>query len=244
MHRHASLPTRRVGVGYPPAPRLVLADSGYGDSTEFRDALSARGCRSLVGLSGDRLAWPPGSHPRPPRAQAGQPGPPPTRYRDGNRKPRPIADIANSLEYRAYWCPDGKGGVKVGQFAFARVHLAERRTKGRPPCDEMWLIGEHRPGNNEYKFYVRALARIVKLRWRVERDDQELKGEVGLDHFEGRTWRGFHHHVTLCAAAHAFLALQRRLFLPKVLSLDVAGTCPLCRQAFDPTAPVRGPSRM
>jgi SRSO17 transposase len=121
--------------------------------------------------------------------------------------------------------------VKVGQFAFARVRLAERRTKGRPPSDEPWLIGEHRPGNNEFKFYVcdlpatttkRELARLVKLRWRVERDYQELKGQVGLDHFEGRTWRGFHHHVTLCAAAHAFLALQRRLFPPEDLSMEFA----------------------
>jgi len=51
----------------------------------------------------------------------------------------------------------------------------------------------------------------MKLRWRVERDYQELKGEIGLDHFEGRTWRGFHHHATLCSAAHAFLALRRAL---------------------------------
>lgn len=52
----------------------------------------------------------------------------------------------------------------------------------------------------------------MTLRWRVERDYQELKGEIGLDHFEGRTWRGFHHHATLCTAAHAFLALRRAPF--------------------------------
>ena len=213
------------------APRLALADSGYGDSTEFRDALDARGCRYLVGLAGDRLAWPPGSHPRPPRVMPGKPGPRRTVHRDGNWKPKPIAEIAKSLDYRSYSCPDGKGGVKAGLFAFTRVHLAERRTKGRPPSEEMWLIGEHRPGNNEHKFYVcnlpatttkHELARIVKLRWRVERDYQELKGVIGLDHFEGRTWRGFHHHATLCAAAHGFLALQRRLFPPADLSLDLA----------------------
>src|SRR6188508_2486772 len=69
---------------------------------------------------------------------------------------------------------------------------------------------------------LRELIRLMKLRWRVERDYQELKGEIGLDHFEGRTWRGFHHHATLCAAAHGFLALQRRLFPPADLSLDLA----------------------
>lgn len=211
-------------------PRLTLADAGYGDSTEFRDALVARACSYLVGISGDHTAWPPGSNPRLPSRSPG-PGRPRTQYRDGNRKPWAIAEIAKTLDYRAYTCVDGKGETKTGHFAFARVKLAERRTKGRPPSEELWLICEHRPGNNEYKFYVsnlptatskRELARRVKLRWRVERDYQELKGEIGLDHFEGRTWRGFHHHATLCAAAHAFLALQRRLFPPADLSLDAA----------------------
>lgn len=217
------------------APRLTLADCAYGDSTDFRDALMERGCRYLVGISGDHVAWPPGSHPRPPRQKRGRGGHPRTRHRDGNRKPRAIAEIAKRLDYRSYNCPDGKGGTKAGLFAFARVHLAERRLKGRPPSDELWLVAEHRPSNNEYKYYVsdlpptttkHELARIVKLRWRVERDYQELKGEIGLDHFEGRTWRGFHHHATLCAAAHAYLALQRRLFPPEVLSLDSADGAP------------------
>lgn len=212
-------------------PRLMLADSGYGDSTEFRDALVERGCNYLVGIAGKRLAWAPGSNPRPPTPNPHKPGRNPTRYRDGNRKPRSLAEIARALPFRKYVCPDGKGGTKSGHFAFARLRLAERRTKGRPPSDELWLIAEHRPGNDEYKYYVsdlpaatpnRELARFVKLRWRVERDYQELKGQVGLDHFEGRTWRGFHHHVTLCTVAHAFLAIQRRLFPPAALPLDLA----------------------
>jgi len=60
----------------------------------------------------------------------------------------------------------------------------------------------------------------MKLRWRVERDYQELKGEIGLDHFEGRTWRGFHHHATLCSAAHAFLALRSALVPPEQSEVD------------------------
>lgn len=212
------------------APRLVLADAAYGESTQFRDALVERGCSYLVGIPCDHLAWPPGSHPRLPPRKLGR-GRPRTQYRDGNRKPRAIDEIAKTLDYRTYTCVDGKGETKTGHFAFARLQLAERRTKGRPPSEELWLICEHRPGNNEYKYLVsnlpattskHELARLVKLRWRVERDYQELKGEIGLDHFEGRTWRGFHHHATLCAAAHAFLALQRRLFPPAHLSLDAA----------------------
>lgn len=208
--------------------RLVLADSGYGDSTEFRDGLTARGLNYLAGVSNTRLVWPPGSNPREPKRSTG-PGRPSTQFRDGNRKPKPLSEIAETLDYRKYTCADGKGGTKSGYFAFARVRSAERHTKGRKPSGELWLISEWRPGNNERKFYFsdlpdtvpkKELVRLVKLRWRVERDYQEMKGEVGLDHFEGRTWRGFHHHVTLCAAAHGFLAIQRRLFPPENLPLD------------------------
>lgn len=213
-------------------PRLVLADCGYGDSTEFRDGLVERKCPYLVGISGQRLGWPPGSTPRPPpQRRAGQLGRPKTRYRDGDHKPLPLAELAQDLEFRKYRCPDGRGGTKSGHFAFTRLHLAERHDKGRKPSDEVWLIVEWRPGNGERKYYVsnlppsvpkKELVRLVKLRWRIERDYQEMKGHVGLDHFEGRTWRGFHHHATLCAVAHAFLALQRRLFPPQDLPLDLA----------------------
>ena len=210
--------------------RLVLADSGYGDCTAFRDGLTERGCNFLVGVSNIRLVWPPGSNPREPKRSPGA-GRPRSQFRDGNRKPKSLSEVAETMDYRQYSCADGKGGTKSGHFAFARVRSAERHTKGRKPSDELWLIGEWRPGNNERKFYFsdlpastskKQLVRLVKLRWRVERDYQEMKGEVGLDHFEGRTWRGFHHHATLCAAAHGFLAIQRRLFPPEDLSLDVA----------------------
>lgn len=209
---------------------VVLADAGYGDSTEFRDGLAALGCNYVVGVSSIRMVWPPGSNPRAPRKKAGR-GRPRSQFRDGNRKPIALSEIGETLDYRKFNCPDGKGGTKAGYFAFLRVRSAERHTKGRPPSKELWLISEWRPGNNERKFYFsdlpeitsrKELVRLVKLRWRVERDYQELKGEVGLDHFEGRTWRGFHHHATLCAAAHGFLAIQRRLFPPEDLSLDIA----------------------
>jgi SRSO17 transposase len=214
--------------------RLVLADAGYGDCCEFRDGLTSRGCNYLVGVSGIRLVWPPGSNPREPTKRKGS-GRPRSQYRDGNRKPIALSEIAETLDYRKYSCADGKGGSKSGYFAFARVRSAERHTKGRKPSGEIWLIAEWRPGNNERKFYFsdlpattpkHELVRLVKLRWRVERDYQEMKGEVGLDHFEGRTWRGFHHHVTLCAAAHGFLAIQRRLFPPEDLPLDAADGAP------------------
>lgn len=99
--------------------------------------------------------------------------------------------------------------------------------------------------------------RLSKLRWRVERDYQELKGEVGLDHFEGRTWRGFRHYATLCMVDHGFLALRRALSprrrtrwtLPEVrrrlqhLLLRRIGHCPLCQRTIGARAPPRRPSR-
>jgi SRSO17 transposase len=212
-------------------PRVVLADSGYGDSTEFRDGLRECCCNYLVGISSNKLAWPPGSKPKLPKRKAGQQGRPPSRFRDGKCKPKSVSKIAETLKYRKFSCPDGKGGKKFGLFAFTRLQLAEKRNKGRPPSEELWLISEWRPGNGEIKFYVsnlpasvskKELVRLVKLRWRVERDYQEMKGQVGLDHFEGRTWRGFHHHATLCAVAHGFLAIQRRLFPPQGRQMDVA----------------------
>jgi SRSO17 transposase len=84
---------------------------------------------------------------------------------------------------------------------------------------------------------LKELVRLSKLRWRVERDYQEMKGEVGLDHFEGRTWRGFHHHATLCMVAHGFLALRRALFPPEENSLDAA------RSAPPSSAPTAAPHR-
>jgi len=221
-----------LGWGLP--KRLVIADAGFGDSTEFRDALVERGCPYLVGISGSHVTWPPGSNPRQPqrRAKAGRPR---TQYRDGRRKPVAISEIGERLRYRKFTVPNGRGGTKSGYFAFERVQLAERHTKGRPPSEKLWLICEWRPAKKEYRYYIcnlpasttkGELVRLVKLRWRIERDYQEMKEEIGLDHFEGRTWRGFHHHATLCAVAHGFLAIQRRVFPPADVHVDAANGAP------------------
>jgi hypothetical protein len=84
------------------------------------------------------------------------------------------------------------------------------------------------------KTSLRDLVRVAKLRWRVERDYQDLKEEVGLDHFEGRSWIGFHHHAALCAAAHAFLARRRALFPPELFALDTSHGA--AASAADPAA--------
>jgi SRSO17 transposase len=203
---------------------IVLADAGYGDATEFRAALSERGLRYLVGVQSKHCVWPPESQPALPD-QEGKPGRRATRHRDDEHPALSIADLAAKLDYRKVTWRDGSKGVQSSRFAAVRVRSAERRTKGGVPGEPEWLLCEWPAGEPApTKFYlsslpantsVKALVRAAKLRWRVERDYQEMKQEIGLDHFEGRTWRGFHHHAALCAVAHAFLALQRALFPPE-----------------------------
>src|SRR5262245_44519997 len=134
------------------------------------------------------------------------------------------------LRHRRVAWREGSRGPQVSRFAAVRVCLAHRHAEGAGPGPELWLLSEWPRGETApTKYYLsslpvttplRTLVRLAKLRWRVERDYHELKGELGLDHFEGRTWSGFHHHVALCAAAHAFLALRRALFPPALNAMD------------------------
>jgi SRSO17 transposase len=112
------------------------------------------------------------------------------------------------------------------------VRSAERHHHRQPPSQEQWLIcewpdGEKAPtkywfSNLSAKTKLRRLVQLAKLRWRVERDYQDLKQEMGLDHFEGRSWAGFHRHALLCSLAHAFLTIRRALFPPEHRPLDPA----------------------
>jgi SRSO17 transposase len=213
---------------------VVLADAGYGDSTEFRDGLNQRRLPYVVGIMGSHTIWPLGAQPTIPKRKPGQVGRSRTRAR-ATVAPKTIERYAAELgasNYRRVTWREGSRGKQTSRFAAVRIRSAERRTKGRPPGDEEWLLCEWPEAEKTpTKFYLsslpantslKSLVRAARLRWRVERDYQELKQEIGLDHFEGRTWRGFHHHVALCAVAHAFLALQRALFPPEETDLDAA----------------------
>jgi SRSO17 transposase len=135
---------------------------------------------------------------------------------------------------------------QASRFAAVRVTIAHRHAEGAGPGPDVWLLSEWpRDERAPTKYYLsslpattslRTLVRFGKLRWRIERDYQELKGELGLDHFEGRTWNGVHHHVALCAAAHAFLALRRALFPPAVDSVDPRRRAPTPSTAFAPAS--------
>jgi SRSO17 transposase len=210
---------------------VTLADAGYGDCGDFRLELDARELPYVLGISGVTVVWPPESKPTVPKKPKG-PGRPVTRYRDDRCPPLAVSQLASKLDFRKVSWREGSRGWQSSQFAAARIRTAHRHQNGEAPGPEQWLLCQwfddkpeptkfwlsSLPGNTS----LRTLVRFAKLRWRVERDYQELKQEIGLDHFEGRTWRGFHHHATLCSVAHAFLALRRALFPPEPPTLDVA----------------------
>lgn len=210
--------------------RVVLADAGYGDVTEYRDGLAARKLDYVVGINGVQVLWPPGAAPIPPPPvrPVGQRGNTPCRWKTGEQKPKTALMLALSRGRKACrtvsW-REGSRGRQKSFFGSVRVRCAHHHLQGKAPGDEQWLLYEWPLDEKEpTKFWlatlpastpVKSLVRLAKLRWRVERDYQEMKQEIGLDHFEGRGWRGFHHHATLCAVAHGFLALRRALSPPE-----------------------------
>lgn len=200
-----------------PAPKVVAADSGFGDKAEFRHALTVRGLPYAVQIRGDLVMLPD-------IAQRTRNGPG-TRlsYRD---KPQAAKEVITGLGRRkavaVTWRTGSAHKPMSSRFVFCRVRPAGSSTrklyKGQdlPVC---WLIAEWPKRRKEpIKYWLSTLdpaigkqdlIRACKLRWRIEHDYRELKTGLGLDHFEGRKWAGWHHHVTLVAAAHAFCTLQR-----------------------------------
>jgi SRSO17 transposase len=230
-------------------PPLTLSDSAYGDISDFRDGLTERNLIYSVAVKGTTVVWPPGVVPEQAKPQPGRRGRPRTRFAAGNRKPVSISTLAQSFGREAYrkvtW-REGTRGKMASHFAAVRIRIAHGHAKGEPPGEEQWLLCEW-PKNEKQptKFYLstqpascslKELVRTAHLRWRVERDYQDMKQEVGLDNYEGRSWRGFHHHAALCAAAHLFLALRRALFPPEERAVDVADGAAPPPADFDRTA--------
>jgi len=207
--------------------RPVVADAGYGDITEFRDELVRRELEYVVGINKTIVVWPVGTRFEIPSAPAASSGRPRTRVRPvGDVLPLSVEDFARqpTIKFRRVTWRQGTRGEQHGRFAFARVMTAHKHKTGAPPGAEQTLIMEwparaEKPttfylSNLPAKTSKQRLVYLAKVRWRIEQDYQEMKGELGLDHFEGRSWRGFHHHVACVAAAYAFLALHRAHFPP------------------------------
>jgi SRSO17 transposase len=206
---------------------VVLMDAGYGCNTDLRASISALALSYVAGIMPNTSVWISGTGPLPPKKWSGQGRPPKLIRRDSKHQPISVKKLALGLSKRAWRTINWREGTNEqlsSRFARVRVRVAHRDynlTEGRP---EEWLLIEWPKGEDEPTKYwlstlpksisFRRLVDIAKLRWRIERDYQELKQEVGLGHFEGRGWRGFHHHATLCIAAYGFLISERETIPP------------------------------
>ena len=206
----------------------ILADAGYGDATPFREGLTERGFRYAVGICSKITVWVHGTGPRVPEAKPGKRGRPAMRLKhDANHQPMSVLEVAKSLPSGAWsqvaWAEGTRGKLR-SRFAALRIRVASRDHKRTEPRSEEWLLiewPEREPEPIKYwlsteseDIELTVLVAKAKLRWRVERDYQELKDEIGLDHYEGRGWRGFHHHASLCIATYAFLVAERTRLSP------------------------------
>jgi SRSO17 transposase len=205
----------------------VLADAAYGNDTKFRAGVTALSLLYVVGVQSSVTVWEPGNQPLPPKPWTGQGRPPKLVRRDGQHKPISVKQLATELPPSAWKNITWRQGTERGlrsRFAAVRVRPAHRDYWKAEPNLEEWLLIEWPKGEAEPTRYwlstlpektsLKALVKMAKHRWVIERDYEELKQELGLGHYEGRGWRGFHHHATLCIAAYGFLVAERSRFSP------------------------------
>jgi SRSO17 transposase len=205
-----------------------LGDAGYGNTVAFRDGLTLRGFLYTLGIGPTTTVWIPGCGPLPPPPRvSGRGRPAKNLRRDPENKPIDVKSLAKAL-HESEWTDvewrEGTKGVMKSRFALMRVRPAHRDEKRSQVREEEWLLIEWPENEDDPTHYwlstMPATTSIVdlvtqaKLRWRIERDFQELKDEIGLDHFEGRGWRGFHHHASLCIATYGFIVAERARLSP------------------------------
>jgi SRSO17 transposase len=234
---------------------VVLTDAGYGNDTGFRTELTKLEMTYVAGIQGKTTVWKPGEQPQPAPARKGNTGRPrKLLQRDAKHKPVSVKEFALSLPVSTWKKVAWRQGVKQNlqsRFAAFRVRPAHRDEERSKPHPEEWLLIEWPTGESEpTKYWLSTvpadialvdLVHLAKHRWIIERDYQELKQELGLGHFEGRGWRGFHHHATLCIAAYGFLVAERNLFSPSAragnLGLPTPESPPDFRPRGSPHAP-------
>ena len=213
-------------AGLPPG--VVLLDAGYGNNSNLRAEITALvGLTYVAGILSNTTVWAPGTGPLPAKRWSGRGRPTKRLRRDTAHRPVSVKDLALSLPKRAWrtvtW-REGTAETLSSRFARVRVRAAHRDDQRSDLRLEEWLLIEWPKDEKEPTKYwlstlpedisLQRLVYFAKLRWRIERDYQDLKQEVGLGHFEGRGWRGFHHHATLCIAAYGFLISERETIPP------------------------------
>jgi SRSO17 transposase len=198
---------------------IVLMDAAYGDNAALRDRLRTQDLAYAVGVRAHTAVWWAAHQPAPPPVRQHAGGRPRTRLaRDETHQPIGVLELARALpaaSYRTVNWREGTNATLSSRFARVRVCAAQAN---RIRAEE-WLLIEWPKAEAEPVHYflsnlpedisLHALVDMVKMRWRIERDYLELKQELGLGHYEGRNWRGFHHHASLCIAAYGFLMLER-----------------------------------
>ena len=200
----------------------VLADAGYGVDTGFRQALSDMGLLYAVGVTSAVSVWPPGVEPLPPKRYSGMGRPPVMPRRTAQRQPMSVKALALSLPAQAFHTISWREGTNEplsGRFAALRVRHAGGNAGKARLRPLQWLLVEWPADQAEPTKYVLStlpedtplneLVGAAHQRWRIERDYQDLKQDFGLGHYEGRGWRGFHHHASLSIAAYGFLMTER-----------------------------------
>jgi SRSO17 transposase len=198
--------------------RVVVADAGYGNSSELREGLVERGLHYVVGVRPETVVfaqeprWVRRPHPRRGRASR--------LWWLAADSPRSVAlgELAGRLRWRRVTWRNGTKGKLSSRFAWVRVWPGGGWGRGvRVTPEPVWLLVEEQP-DGEIKYAlsnlppetpIRTAVRVWKQRWRVEQGHQQMKEELGLDHFEGRSWRGFHHHAAMVLLAYGFLLLEQ-----------------------------------
>jgi SRSO17 transposase len=233
---------------------VVLMDAGYGANTQLRTDISTLGLIYVAGILPNTTVWAKGTEPLRPKNWSGHGRPPKLMRRDGKHRPVSVKELALSLPAKAWrtiaW-REGSADELSSRFARIRVRVAHRDynlTNSRP---EEWLLIEWPKGENEpIKYWLSTCAEkiafsrlidLAKLRWRIERDYQDLKQEVGLGHFEGRRWRGFHHHATLCIAAYGLLISERETIPPSAPRATALFQAPAVPENYRPRGSTAAP---
>ncbi|MDT5287151.1 MAG: hypothetical protein QOF88_2040 [Mycobacterium sp.] len=214
-------------VGWGRTPPVLTADAGYGDTTAFRQGLTDREISYVVAVKGATSAYSADAVPET-APYAGRGRPPIPRYHDPHQSCRDLAVAAGrgalktvTWRHGTKTDPDNPAAAMRSRFLALRIRPANRDIT---PADdgnlpEAWLLAEWPTGAEEPTDYwistlhpdtpLKELVRLAKIRWRIEHDYRELKTGLGLDHFEGRSWAGWHHHATLVTAAHLFITTLR-----------------------------------
>ncbi len=233
----------------------VLADAGYGNGTQFRSSITKLGLDYVMGIESSTTVWEPGQKPLPaPPKKPGRGTTPKRLQRDADHQPVPVKQLALGLPSSAWknvaWRLGSQGTLR-SRFAAVRVRPAHRDYKQTEPHPEEWLLIEWPKTESEPTRYwlstlaaktsLKSLVKMAKHRWIIERDYEELKQELGLGHYEGRGWRGFHHHATLCIAAYGFLVAERSLFSPSAHVGNVGLPAPQAPTNFHPRGSPRPP---